>query len=185
MFIIIAIIIVAIVVFGSLHTPKKDEIRPLTEDEVIERNETRAQQGDVEAMYTLGLFYFDRNLSSSHYWYRKAAENGHLEAMYEIAKCCEEGVFWHDMSRTLRNMEAAKWYKEIAYRCSKEYGDGSVNSHALYAMRYLAQSYEHGIFLEDKKDLEKALYWYEMAKNNGNYSAIEDIERVKKAMQQR
>ena len=59
-----------------------------------------AEQGDVEAQYDLGLYYYSgrgvkEDLVEAVKWYRMAAEQGHAEAQYKIGWCYSHSHIWH------------------------------------------------------------------------------------------
>src|ERR1044071_6792135 len=82
----------------------------------------------------------------------RAAENGNIEAQYNLGWLYEEG------EGTEKNLEVAfHWYQKAAE-------NGNIN--AQYNLGYL---YERGEGTE--KNLEKAFYWYQKAAENGNLNA--------------
>jgi TPR repeat protein len=51
-----------------------------------------AEQGDSSSQFALGFLYFDgksipRDLAQAAYWFKKAAEQGHARAQYNLATC--------------------------------------------------------------------------------------------------
>ena len=57
----------------------------------------KAKTGNVNAQYTLGGYYFlgsngvEQSYSKAAYWYKKAAEQGHSNAQYNIGVCYYNG----------------------------------------------------------------------------------------------
>lgn len=80
-----------------------------------------AGQGYVEAQYRLAEWYADESLFQSLYhrtdyvkayeWYLKAALNGHLCAMYKVARCYDDG---RGVAENIP--ECIEWYKKFL-RC--------------------------------------------------------------------
>jgi TPR repeat protein len=117
----------------------------------------KADAGDAEAQYTLGVHYAfgiqrDEQLKKSVYWFRKSAEQGYAEAEYRLSQAYGSG-------RGVRNdtKAALYWLRKAAH-------DGAVN-----AQLWLGMMYEQGRVV--KQDKEKALRWYFRAANQGNPDA--------------
>lgn len=55
-----------------------------------------AQAGDIQARYMLGVYHFEgrpeieRSIEKAKFWYEKAAEQGHLDAQYNLARIYEK-----------------------------------------------------------------------------------------------
>lgn len=75
----------------------------------------KAQNGDAEAQYELGVAYEDGNLgltknrSEAAKWYLKAAEQGHAEAQRDIGGCYNYG---NGVSKDKKKAEY--WYRKSA-----------------------------------------------------------------------
>ena len=74
---------------------------------------TRAEQGDADAQAELGSYYFveggPRNYAKAAEWYRRAAEQGHAPAQFNL------GVMYKKGEGVPRDYaEAAKWYRKAA-----------------------------------------------------------------------
>lgn len=73
---------------SSIHTMSKEKsIAELT----IERLRAAAQAGEAQAQYQLGLCYaegreVERSLEQAKIWYKKAADQKHVQAMYRLAE---------------------------------------------------------------------------------------------------
>ncbi len=71
---------------------------------------SRADHGDAEAQYQLGLFYdsgsvFGKNKNDAAALWHKSASKGHIEAQYQLALCYEEGE-----GKDKDVEQAAMWY---------------------------------------------------------------------------
>ncbi|NBT49301.1 MAG: sel1 repeat family protein [Actinobacteria bacterium] len=141
----------------------------------------RAEAGDANAQYHLGVYCEsyalimptisnetatakNLKLEQAAYWYRKSAEQGNMDAQYNLGlkwytKAEEQGdkrsqarlgfcYFWgHGVKQDLK--EAVKWYTKSA-----EQGD-------VKAQCYLANCYENGLGVP--KDKKEAIKWYTKA----------------------
>jgi TPR repeat protein len=70
------------------------------QDEVARKRflaaEAKAEQGDADAQFLLGLRYYQGNGVAKDFveavkWYRKAAEQGHLFAQMSLGYCYKDG----------------------------------------------------------------------------------------------
>jgi TPR repeat protein len=74
----------------------------------------RAERGDAESMYRLGLLHengvgVDRDPATARDWYQRAAEHGHARAQYRLARA------WHTgRGGPVSLTRAAKWYDAAA-----------------------------------------------------------------------
>lgn len=74
-----------------------------------------AEQGDVESMYYLGMFYengedeIEQDYAKAMEWYKKAAKKRDTDSMFAIAKLYEEGK---GVEKNLK--EAQKWMQKAA-----------------------------------------------------------------------
>ncbi len=108
------------------------------------------EMGCPDAMYKLGKHYSDGTLVPA--WdrfaaadlFKQGAEKGHLESMYEYARCLEKGE-----GVPLNPKEAFNWYKK-----------GADKMHAK-AVCSLARLYENGIGTEKNKS--EAFKYYQLA----------------------
>lgn len=71
----------------------------------------KAAQTDSEAMYLLGRIYLKKleNKEKAFFWYTRAAQNGHINAMIDVAAFY---LFGYEVARDMG--EAIKWYKKAA-----------------------------------------------------------------------
>jgi TPR repeat protein len=115
-----------------------------------------AAKGDPDAEYALGKIYYgkgtQKNYSIAQEWYRKAAEQGHIKAQYELGLMNDTGLHIPQNKE-----EAIFWYKKAA-----ESGSAS-------AQRALGVMYELG--LGTQENFPEAIKWYRLAANLGDADA--------------
>lgn len=111
-----------------------------------------AEKGDANAQYGLGYVYNSVNdyddEEDALKWYRKAAEQGHAEAQFELG-----GRYWIGWSVEKNAEEAAKWYQKAAEQGHME------------AQVALGKCYLVGIGMIQSAD--KAVEWCEKAAEQG------------------
>src|ERR1051326_5820390 len=77
------------------------------------KTQVAAESGDMEAQVALGNWYKNGNLQTNKAeavrWYRRAAEQGHAVAQYELGFCYESG-----QGVTKDEVEAVRWYRKAA-----------------------------------------------------------------------
>lgn len=102
-----------------------------------------AQNGDPEAQYWMG----NHNYDEAYYWFSKAAKQGHIDAMYDLAECYFEGAgdVIQDSEKGLELLTKA-----------------ANTGHGLAAEK-LADRYYKGEGVT--RNYEKAVYWYTIAAN--------------------
>ena len=96
---------------------------PFDDEFNFEHCEKGALAGDPSDMFQLGNEYYDSGIYSddkkAHYWWKKAAEAGHKDAMFNLA-CfylredtenprIEEGIQWLKKSASLGQLKAIKY----------------------------------------------------------------------------
>lgn len=96
-------------------------------------------------------------------WYRKAAQQGHAKAQYQLGRC-----YFVGRGVPARWKEAVKWYRMAA------------DQGHIYAQSSLGYCYERGYGVV--ADLQEALYWYRKAKQNGHTLVDNDIARCEKKL---
>lgn len=68
--------------------------------------QAEAKKGDPDAQYQLGEYYSNRDdYTEAVKWYRKAADQGHIKAVYGVAFCYKKG-----QGVPKDDTESAKWY---------------------------------------------------------------------------
>ena len=69
----------------------------------------QAEQGDADAQFTLGEdLHFQGRWTDAGYWYRKAAEQGHVQSQVRLGNLCYDGKLPDGPE------EAVKWYRLAA-----------------------------------------------------------------------
>ena len=69
-----------------------------------------AEKGDKEAQFELAqLYYNSRDYNNAGFWYKKAAEQGHVVSQYWLGSCYHYGV-----GVTKDSIQAMKWYQKAA-----------------------------------------------------------------------
>lgn len=94
---------------------------PSRPDQDLQQTKAKADQGDAEAQFGLGLRYSCGELPLQDYtqaafWYRRAADQNHALAQYNLAMMYEEG---QGVPRS--DTEAARWIRKAA-----EQGDAAA-----------------------------------------------------------
>lgn len=117
-----------------------------------------ARQGNKEAQFELGKYYFGEDHDKAKYWYEKAAEQGHLEAMYEQ-------YFYQDDNE-----------KKLMY-LKKSAEMGFDQAQFLLADLY-AKGGDYDFDIKIEKDVEKAKYWYEKAEAQGMTRASDELKKL-------
>ena len=127
----------------------------------------KAEQGDLDAQCSLGVRYrygidgTAQDPAKAVGWFRKAADQGHAEAQYELGKCYAEGV-----GVDQDPAEAIAWYREAADR-----GD-------MMAQFALGLCYAEGFGVE--KDNDEAVYLLQDSIDQG----FADAEMFQKAAEE-
>lgn len=85
-------------------------------------------------------------------WYRKAAEQGHVKAQYNLGHC-----YYNGKGITQDNEEAVRWYRE------------SANQDFLLAQLCLGDCYRNGEGIS--RNLKEAARWYRKAAEQGSEDA--------------
>ena len=163
----------------------------------------KAQEGDINAQYQLGSIYstgrngIEKDDGKAHSWYLKAAESGHVFAMYYLAWMYKRGqgvkedpekaFYWFEKAAEKGNVYAicnvgdcyqkGYYVKRDFVKAAEWYKKGEHSSICCLA---LGELYELGNGVE--KDLERALHYYEIAEVLGGVGdspkkAIERVER--------
>ena len=82
--------------------------------ESFESLKNKAQNGDLEAQYILGVRYFDgegvaQDKKQALFWWRKAADQGLPEAQYSIGAC-----YYNGNGVGQDKKQAVNWYRKAA-----------------------------------------------------------------------
>ena len=136
-------------------------------------HQSKANQGDANAQYTLALMYengagIPRDPRYAIYWYTKAAQQGHVEAQYRLGTIYRYGygdeVFLLD-------------FKQAVYWITKAAEQGH-----LIAQYNLGHMYEWGDAAP--LDYKQAFFWYTKAAEKGYVFAEDDREMMLERMSQ-
>ena len=121
----------------------------------------KAEQGDAEAQFNLGLMYEEgqgvlRNYKEAVKWIRKAAEQGFAKAQ------CYLGVMYHNGKGVPKNyMEALEWFSKAA---ALEHAESQY---------WLGVMYDYGKGVT--QNFIEAYAWYLLAKANGDEEASKRV----------
>ena len=132
----------------------------------------KANQGDADAQFNLALLYY-HGVGTPHdnryaiYWYKKAAEQGHVQAQYELGRLY---LFSGDD-------EVPQDYKQSVYWHTKAAEQGHI-----LAQYKLGHMYEYGD--EGPQDYKQAFFWYTKAAELGHYFAKKDRDKMLEKMSQ-
>jgi len=123
-----------------------------------------AKEGNVDAMYVLGLFLLGYykctpDHRKAFYWFKEAAYKEHPEAAYQVAHCYEFGIGVNQDER-----EAIRWYHEAGRR------------NQYYAEKKLAYCYSAGK-LGCYPDINNAEKWHDCYMNNPEREFYENKEK--------
>jgi tetratricopeptide (TPR) repeat protein len=113
----------------------------------------KAERGDAEAQFNLGLIYFfgkgvSQNDIEAAKWFRKAAEQGQVYAQFSLGMMYDKGI-----GVTQNDVEAAKWFHKAAqqgqadaqYHLAVMYRDGKgVTQNDVEAAKLFRQAAEQG-----------------------------------------
>jgi uncharacterized protein len=152
-------ILICVFALGTAHaitTPPGTDISSL---------HTAAEMGDANAQARLGDAYYHghgtaRDLSSAEYWYRLAAERGHLKAKYQLGELYLQG-------KEVDPHSAAEWFRRAAER-------GHAESQFRYGMLLASGA---GV----ETDKEQARRWLQRAAEQGVSDAQWQLERMRAA----
>jgi TPR repeat protein len=134
----------------------------------FQSHKEKAEQGDAEAQYNLGLMYDKgqgvvQDYKKAVKWYRKSAEQGYAMAQSNLGFAYGQG-----QGVVQDNKEAVRWYRKSA-----EQGDawGQYNLGVMYY-------YGKGVV----QDNIYAHMWWNIAASNGNKNAVKYRDIVAKRM---
>lgn len=159
--------------------------------------EMLAEQGDASQQNTLGNYYSEfggvnKDYMKAIYWYEKAAQQGHIEAQFNLGLMYAIGFGNQDYQKAWELQEkAANWYKKAAKQghmkaqfnlgllykdgvggveqddaSSSEWIEKAAQQGYVYAQAMTGISYDNGIGLP--KNYQKAAEWYQKAANQGD-----------------
>ena len=125
-----------------------------TDRKQVEEVKAKAEAGDADSEYRLGLFYYNgegvaKDFSEAVKWYRKAAEKNLADAQDGLGFCCANG-----QGVAKDEVEAVKWYRKAA------------EQNYAYAQYNLGVCYEHGDGVA--KDYVEGYKWLLLAAAQGD-----------------
>jgi Trypsin-like peptidase domain/Sel1 repeat len=118
----------------------------------VEDIKSKAEQGDANAQFFLGAYYFATNDTEAVKWFQKSANQGNVLAQSFLAVCYENGK---GVSKDM--VEAVKWYRKVAEQ-------GGV-----YAQYRVGYAYQVGNGVV--QDYTEAAKWYRRAAEQGDVGA--------------
>jgi len=130
----------------------------------------RAESGDVEAQFNLGLMFdqgqgVPQNYAEAIKWYRKAADQGHVDAQYLLGTMYIQG-----QGVPQNYTEATMWLKKAAEQGLTD------------AQFILGGMYFHGQGV--LKNLQTAYVWWSIASENGDKTSKKNLETLSSEMTQ-
>ncbi|MFN7662997.1 MAG: tetratricopeptide repeat protein [Alphaproteobacteria bacterium] len=138
--------------------PRYDELNVSPGDLIdVKLLQEKAQQGDAQAQYNLGVFYdwgHESDPSKAMEWFKKAREKGHILAQFNL------GCIYANRQSSRKEMDqknrvrAMKWFKKDAIQ---EYQEAQYNLGMAYVIG-------HGVV----KDHSKAKIWLQKAADQGH-----------------
>jgi TPR repeat protein len=114
---------------------------------------------DLAVCYELGQGGLPKDPKAAFLWYRRAAEDGDVDAMTEVGRC-----YYHGLGSKKDFAKAIKWYGKAADRGASD---------AQYA---LGVAYEHGEGVE--KNIRTAKEWYRQAAKRGDVEAAKALAEL-------
>lgn len=118
-----------------------------------------AEAGDREAQYTLAHLYYkglggvDQNIMRAVTWFRRAAEAGHVDSMYDLAM-----ILLDNELAIAKKEESFYWLKKSA---DMGHADGQYALGRAYGL----------------SDPEKGVYWLKQAAMSGHREASEYLDK--------
>ena len=143
----------------------RDKLGAIQENEELDSYLLKAYSGDLDAQFKLGALYSsgESGVVQDHeqaiYWYKKAAEQGHDSAQYNLGHKYLEGK---GVEKDIN--KAIEWWKKAAEQ-----------QHEL-AQFNLGRAYYLGI--GTAKDTEKSRYWFTQAANNNEVRSIAILKKM-------
>jgi TPR repeat protein len=132
----------------------------------------KANQGDADSQFNLAFLYhrgveIPQDFRYAVYWYKKAAEQGHVNAQYSLGS----------LYRYSYDKEVPRDYKQAVYWLTKAAEQGHAD--AQYGLGYMN---DYGD--EIPQDYKQAFFWYTKAAEKGHYFAKEHRDEMLEKMSQ-
>jgi uncharacterized protein len=128
-----------------------------SERRLAEAARVRAEQGDAQAQYSLGVSYahgqgVPRDYAEAVRWFRKSADQGYAKAQSKLAS-----MYFYGKGVGQDYTEAVRWTRKAA-----ELGDADAQI-ALASMNYFGKGVS--------RDYAEAVHWYRKAADQGDVAA--------------
>lgn len=154
----LALLLVAGSVWAAQATTAENE------EAVLERVQPRAEHGDANAQYNMGVIYdrgygVERDYAKARHWYEKAAAQDYAKAAHNLGVMYQQG---HGVA--VNSKKAARWFKKAA-----ELGEPA-------AANNLSVMYARGEGVP--QDMDRAVTWAARAARAGNESAIANLPLI-------
>ena len=135
-------------------------------------SQSKANQGGADAQFNLALQYHHgagtpEDTKQAVYWYTKAAEQGHVNAQYNLGRLYRFGG----------GDEVPQDFKQSVYWLTKAAEQGHVN-----AQYRLGNMYQYGD--EVPQDYQQAFSWYTKAAEQDHYFAKKNRDKMLEMMSQ-
>ena len=167
----------------------------------IEWDITELKEGDINSYFALGNeFYYGLNgkktdYSEAVYWYRKAAEQGHIEALFSLANCYNYGrgtAHDYHKAKALYEKAAEQGHIEAQYHLGRCYKKGfGTSPDPCLAFQWFLKSAEQGYALAQNNvgvcyeegigvavDERQAILWYQLSYKQGDAFAHDALVRL-------
>lgn len=142
----------------------------------------RAQSGNHVAQLALGEFLSVYNWRERMEWLSMAAQGGLSDAWYQLGQVYTSAINF-DQNNQLRKTplpeDKVKFLKDKAAECYLQGAEANNGVMAAWCQCKVGDYYKDGssVLL---KDADLAMYWYQMAMNNGEEQAIDKLEFIQK-----
>lgn len=206
------VIICGMTSLNAQEKDQQDQIMPLDKAISIAQNaysktllekaatdlKTYAEQGEVSAMHTLGMLYYQglgirKDIPASKGWFEKAAKKGYAKSFYNLAMMYRRGIGTsQDFDKAYKYLTIAAVEKEpqmiyalgyFKYKglgCDQNYGEAikcfleAAQSEHGYAMYMLGLCYRNGYGTDI--DHAQAMYWLRKAANKNVKLSSKELE---------
>lgn len=141
----------------ELDEYQKESFRSAYSKEKIESLQKSAKQGDAEAQYQLGVYYFFDDDEKAFEWFSKAAGQGHATAHYNLSTCYGNG------RGVAQNYEKA--FQHLTKSAELDYGEAQYMLGLLYksqnqnliAFNWFSKAMQHGKGKEAYEEIKKMI----------------------------
>ncbi len=188
-------IVLSIVLASSFSTFSYAEDVPFSQELVV-----KAKDGDAIAQNDLGEAYYygyetDKDFVKALEWYKKSAAKGNADALFSVGYMLDKAEGTEE-----DNPSALKWYTQAAQKDQLHaqyylaylylYGDSGVSVNTKKGLEWVTKAADAGLDLAQAElghlyyngeqegipqDLKKALYYYQLAVEQDESSAINNL----------